>query len=321
MNEGKLGTQSYHGLLSLALLAAAGGMASTEAVARDYYGAPTSAWTEAQPETSINTDAGEGCPIETADGLSLMIASTRPGGAGGLDIWSADRPEIGAPFGPASNLGGPINTPAADFCPSPVLGNYLLFVSDREAPEGEPPVCGGGDMYIARLNPAGEYGEPRLLGCAPEGPNSSGPERSPWIVETRWATYLFYSSTGGEGDHDIYVSRMRRDGTFGPGRVIQSVSSESNDFMPNVRRRADGRFEMVFNSDRPTWGRKDLPAYGDQDVYYTTARWPTWRWTTPQNLGPNVNTAAGESRSSISTDGERLHFGRSGDIYVSDRVK
>ena len=38
------------------------------------------------------------------------------------------------------------------------------------------------------------------------------------------------------------------------------------------------------------------------------------------NLGPSVNTAAGESRPSLSGDGTRLYFGRNGDIYVSQRA-
>ena len=113
---------------------------------------------------------------------------------------------------------------------------------------------------------------------------------------------------------------MRRDGSFGPGHVIESLSSEFDDFMPNVRQRAARRYEIVFNSDRLTWGRRDTPAYGGQDVYYSTARHPTGPWSPPRNVGPNVNTDASETRSSISTDGKRLHFGRSGDIYVSERL-
>jgi hypothetical protein len=44
-------------------------------------------------------------------------------------------------------------------------------------------------------------------------------------------------------------------------------------------------------------------------------------WSPPVNLGPNVNTAGNETRSSLSGDGERLHFGRDGEIYVSTRTK
>jgi hypothetical protein len=39
------------------------------------------------------------------------------------------------------------------------------------------------------------------------------------------------------------------------------------------------------------------------------------------NLGTAINTAAPETRPSLSWDGERLYFGRAGDIYVSQRSK
>ena len=63
--------------------------------------------------------ASAGCPIETPDGLSLMVASGRPGGQGDLDIWVIDRPAIGADWSLPKNLPPPINSPAADFCPAP----------------------------------------------------------------------------------------------------------------------------------------------------------------------------------------------------------
>ena len=49
-------------------------------------------------------------------------------------------------------------------------------------------------------------------------------------------------------------------------------------------------------------------------------------WSTPVNLGVAVNTAAGETRPSLSWDALTLLFGRapgpegSGDIYVSTRT-
>jgi hypothetical protein len=43
------------------------------------------------------------------------------------------------------------------------------------------------------------------------------------------------------------------------------------------------------------------------------------RWSPPVNLGTAVNTPAPETRPSLSWDGERLYFGRAGDIFVSHR--
>jgi hypothetical protein len=275
-------------------------------------------WSKATLVAEVSTPAGEGCPIETPDGLSLMIASNRPGTLGGNDIWAADRASIDAPFGEPRNLGAPINSSAADFCPTPIRGRSLLFVSERPAEPNGPPTCGGGDIYLSRQSPAGGWSAPVMLKCFPEGPNFPGAERSPSLVETWFGTFLFYSSTGNGGDSDIYVSRMDRNGNFGPGKVVEELSTEFEDIMPNVRERADGSFEIVFSSNRPTWGRGQA-AFGGQDVYTARSWWPTGSWSSPRNLGDTVNTAGVEQRATLSRDGKRMYFGRDGDIYLSTR--
>src|SRR6201996_3900252 len=128
------------------LLAAAGFLMSIPAVSHDGRAVPNlTAVSKAVPVTAVNSPAAEGCPIETPDGLSLLFASTRPGGAGGNDIWVADRATLDSPWQAPRNIGDPINPSAAVFCPPPVLGRSLFFVWER-ADNGTPtPPCGGGD--------------------------------------------------------------------------------------------------------------------------------------------------------------------------------
>jgi hypothetical protein len=267
----------------------------------------------------VNSSAADGCPIESEDGLSLFIASMRPGGSGGNDIYAADRDSLDSPWQEPRNLGAPINTSSNDFCPTPVLGRWLFFVSERPGDGTGPTPCGGGDMYLSRQSPAGGWSAPTMLKCAPQGPNFPGGERSPSLVQTWFGTYLFYSSNANGGDQDIYVSRMRKDGNFGPGKLIAELSTpDFEDIMPNVRAREDGSFEIVFSSNRPTWGRGQA-AFGGQDVYISRSWWPTGGWSAPRNLGDAVNTSGVEQRSTLSHDGERLYFGRDGDIYMSKR--
>lgn len=267
----------------------------------------------------VSSPSGDGCPIESADGLSLFIASNRPGTAGGNDIWAADRDSLTSAWGAPRSLGAPINTASADFCPTPVMGRSLFFVSERPGDGVGPTPCGGGDIYLSRQSPAGGWSTPVMLKCAPQGPNFAGGERSPSLVETWFGTFLFYSSNGNDGgDQDIYVSRLGRDGHFGPGKVVAELSTEFEDIMPNVRERDDGSFEIVYSSNRPTWGRGQA-AFGQQDVYISRSWWPTGSWSAPRNLGDAVNTAGVEQRSTLSHDGARLYFGRDGDIFMSTR--
>ncbi len=167
---------------------------------------------------------------------------------------------------------------------------------------------------------SGEWAEPQLLPCAPEGPNFNDNVFSPSLVATDKATYLFYSSFGEQGDHDIYVSTMGSDGQFGPGVRVDALSNVGDDDrMPNVRQMDNGKWEVVYSSNRATWGPRDEPAYGGQDVYRSTSAQLPFAWRSPVNLGANINTDASETRSSLSGDGQRLLFGRSGEVYVSAR--
>lgn len=277
-----------------------------------------SRWSTAVTVAELNSPAADGCPIESEDGLSLFIASARSGTFGANDIWAADRDSIDSPWGEVRNLGEPINTMWADFCPTPVMGRWLFFVSERPADGNGPAPCGGGDMYLSRQSPAGGWGTPEMLQCAPDGPNTAGGERSPSLVETWHGTYLFYSTNGDGANQDIYVSTLGPKG-FGPGKKIAALSTpDFDDIMPNVRVRKDGALEIVFSSNRPTWGNKQ-PAFGGQDVYTAYSWWATKGWSKPQNLGKAVNTSGAEQRATLSRDGERLYFGRDGDIFMSKR--
>jgi hypothetical protein len=94
----------------------------------------------------LNTPFLDGCPIQSPDGRSLYMASDRPGGLGGIDIWVSSRTSTSDSWGAPVNLGEPVNSTADDFCPTPVRGRGLFFVS-REALPGS---CGLADIYFTR---------------------------------------------------------------------------------------------------------------------------------------------------------------------------
>ena len=260
----------------------------------------------------LNTPFLDGCPIQAPDGLSLYMASNRAGGAGLLDIWVARRDSTDAPFGAPENLGPPINSAADDFCPTPVRGNGLFFVSRRTTSQS----CGLGDIYFARLNPAHGWSEPDHLACAPVGPNSVLDEQGPSYVDADGTALLYFSSGSATVPGDLFVSERPDGGNFGPASAVVELNSAGNDIQPNVRK--DGR-EVVFSSNRP--------GSLAQDIWTSTRGSADEPWSAPVNLGPAVNTAAAESRPSLSWDAQTLYFGRApgpegmSDIYTSTRSK
>jgi len=273
---------------------------------------PYSDWGAPTAVAEVNTAAHEGCPIESPNGKQLYIASTRGGGFGKNDIWVANRAKVSEPFGPMQNLGSAINSADQEFCPTPLGGGWLLFVSDRAAcgatPGLTPPV---GDIYITRQRNDGTWDAPRNLGCVADGtgPNFVGGEFGPSLRTIAGVTYLYFSSTGTSGNHDIYRSILNGAGQFETPQAVTELNSAAVDQMPNVS--ADGS-EIVFASNRG----------GNMDIYTATFDRLTGLWSSPVPVSA-VNTAEPESRPSLSGDGKRLYFGRgvTADIYVSTRVE
>jgi hypothetical protein len=284
------------------------------------WGTPTNAEL-AIPGTSseLNTAYTDGCPILSPDGLRLFMASNRPGGPGGLDIWVARRSAVGKPWGAPVALPAPVNSAVDDFCPTPVKGGGLFFVSARVVTGA----CGGADIYVTRFRD-GAWLDPSNLGCQV---NSAAGEAGPSLVPAGHTPTLYFSSTrpGGftaeapgatSGDSDIYASRLTASG-FGAAVPVPGLNSAGNDARPNVRH--DG-LEIVFDSDRPG-------TLGGPDIYAATRRRLSASWSAPANLGPTINTPSSESRASFSWDGTVMVFGStrpgseagSNDIYVSVR--
>ncbi|GAA1769197.1 hypothetical protein [Agromyces humatus] len=266
-------------------------------------------WGPSVPVSAVNAPGADGCPIESPDGKSLYIASTREGGDN--DIWVATRESAMTPFGAPTMLPEPVNGPAQDFCPTPLPGNELLFVSTRGGTDAYGTVaCGLGDIYITSQNPAsGAWAPPRNLGCAPDGPNLPGMEYGPSLASGPGGLSLYFSSGAPipGGTQEIYVSRMIGDFRFTAPTPVAELNSGADDIMPNV---LPGAREIVFASSRPGSAGMDI---------YSSVRGPDGAWQPPVELGPNVNTGGSETRPSLSRDGHRLYFGRDGDIFVATR--
>lgn len=288
-------------------------------------------WGDPQAVGAINTTSAEGCPIEAPDGLSLYFATNRTGGLGKLDNWRALRTSVDSPWVTVENLGAEANSTEFDYCPTPMAGNDLLFVSSRQTADDcypgdtpPPPPTGGpsaGDIFLTHENSPLNWSTAVNLGCYPNGPNTPGPEFSPSMVTTPQGTFLFFSSSGypDSQGQDIYMSQVLDDGTVLAGTRVAELSTASDDRMPNVR--ADG-LEIVFSSNR------NGSAPFNQDIFYATRPDTNSPWSAPQPIeSAAINTSGSETRSSLSGDGTRLYFGRKvdsadpGNVFFSTRER
>lgn len=93
---------------------------------------------------NINSKYWESHGCITPDGLGLYFSSNRPGGEGSLDIYYSERTNK-REFGPAINLGKPVNTRLEENTPCFDFASQLLYFSST-GHEG----FGGYDIFVSR---------------------------------------------------------------------------------------------------------------------------------------------------------------------------
>src|SRR4029079_6035925 len=132
----------------------------------------------------------------------------------------------------------------------------------------------------------------RNLGCTA---NSAANEASPFpLPEAGRGPVLYFSSTR-SGNSDIYVTGEGIAGYTQPEPVVE-LNTAGQDGHPTLRRAG---LEIFFFSTRPG-------TLGAQDLYSATRESTSDPWSTPVNLGPDVNSTAADTRPSLSWDGTEL---------------
>jgi Tol biopolymer transport system component len=263
----------------------------------------------------VNSPFDESFPAVSRKGLSLYFISNR---GGQNDIWVSQRASTDAPWGVPVKLGPNVNSPHDDR--SPALsrdGHWLFFGSNR--PGGH----GGSDLWVSwRAHTHDDFGWGPAVNLG-SGINTSGNELAPGPFENDDAgiplLYFISNRAGGPGGLDIYVSQLGANGMYGPGVLVNELSTSSFDYRPIVR--YDG-LEMVIGSNRPG------SIAGSQDVWISTRNTVSEPWREAVNLGSPVNSAFNDNFGYLSADGRALFFnsdrpdaGACGgaDLYVTTR--
>ncbi|MEX1138284.1 MAG: hypothetical protein WEF53_02915 [Bacteroidota bacterium] len=269
----------------------------------------------------VNSNAQDGNPTLSTDGLSLYFASNRSGGTGGLDIWVSQRACVDCPWGAPVNLGSMVNSTVNDNGPElSVDGHLLFFFSFRQGGEG------GADLYMSRrTDPRDNFGWEAPVNLGPVV-NTSMDEGGPnyiALVENGTANLYFnrgdQSAPGVPGNTDIYRVKFTRNGEIRglPELVVELSALGFANQGPSIRK--DGR-EILFQSDRSgTLGFGDLWVSTRPSVHHS--------WSIPVNLGAPLSSGGNEQGPDLSHDGRTLVWAssRAGgagqfDIWMSTRT-
>ncbi|MDD2687546.1 MAG: OmpA family protein [Bacteroidales bacterium] len=143
----------------------------------------------------VNTQYWESQPTFSADGKNIIFVSNRPGGLGGMDLWSTQMIEEGV-FSTPVNLGIPVNTMKNEDYPFLHPNGKTLYFSS-EGHKG----MGGKDIFYSELLPDNTWSEPVNLGY----PINTYADEMSLVVNAK-GDKAFYSSdrAGGYGKDDLY---------------------------------------------------------------------------------------------------------------------
>jgi outer membrane protein OmpA-like peptidoglycan-associated protein len=239
----------------------------------------------------VNSEHPEIGAIVSPDGKTLFFSRYQdPNNIGGAndeeDIWYAEWDALNNKWGEAKNMGAPLNNKYPNFINSISPDGNTLLLGNTYLPNGK---MGPGFSISNKTETGWSFPtEIKITGIN---------KQSKWagcdFSNNQKVLLLAYEQRKNTfGDRDIYVSFIKSDNTWSKpinlGNVINTKGTESSPFL------ADDDSTLYFTSD-------GLPGYGGNDIYVSHRLDETWQnWSTPENLGPKVNTDSHQSFFSIS---------------------
>jgi len=242
-----------------------------------------------QKINSITPDLG---PVISPDGKTLYYFRKRhPKNIGGEadDAWYSVRNDDGT-WSETKNMGFPVNNSSHNFVVSVSADNNTLYVINTYNKDGSPKGQG--------LSVSHREGNKWSVPLEIEIKNFYNNNQYVNFCLSQDNMYLIQAIERKDtrGDADIYVSIKNANGTYSEpmnlGDVINTVGYETTPFLA-----ADNK-TLYFSSN-------GHPGYGSNDVFVTYRLDDTWKkWTTPLNLGPEINSADWDAYFTIPASGE-----------------
>ncbi len=204
--------------------------------------------------------------------------------------YAKNNPHKNYVFAP-QNLGDAINSPESEYFPSmPVDGSTLIFTR-RLNNFNE-------DFFASRKNATGWDKAFRLTGSINTPQNEGAQNIS---QDGNWLVFTGCNRPDGFGSCDIYISYLTNDGWSEAINLGSKINSDQWDSQPCL---SPDKRDLYFSSRR-------FGGYGGSDLYVSHLQ-ANGKWSEPENLGPEINTAGDESAPFIHADNQTLYFTSTG---------
>lgn len=166
----------------------------------------------------LNTRHWETQPCFSSDGRTLFFVSTREGGQGGADIWTA-RLRDGGGWTYPENLGEKINTKGEEMAPYMHPDGKTLYFSSNGRMG-----MGGQDLFVTRMRADSTWTQPRNLGY----PINNEEDQINLIVNAEGnMAFISSNDSTGLGCYDIFTFRLPEPLQPKPAAYLQGTVFDS----------------------------------------------------------------------------------------------
>lgn len=256
----------------------------------------------------INTIYEETYPIISSDGNILYFARSgdpsNMGDASKTDIWYSTKNASGN-WVRAKNMGKPLNNAGHNFVSSLTSDVNTLLVANTYNADGSSYSDG---VSISHHTSTG-WELPKTIVI--DDYENLNPFISYFLASDGKTMLLGIEMPDSYGDLDLYVSFLKSDQTW---TKPMNLGKQLNTFQPDATPflAADGKTLY--------YGSCGQMGYGGYDIFMTKRLDDTWKnWSKPVNLGPDINTSAGELGFSVPASGDVAYtYSWRNDRYHSD---
>lgn len=190
------------------------------------------------------------------------------------------------------NLGDNINSPVSEYYPTITIDGKELVYTRRVNNINE-------DFYGSAFSNGSWTKSQSLPGSINTLQNEGAQNIS---QDGQWLIFTGCNFPDGYGSCDLYISYLTDDGWSAPENMGNLINTEGWESAPSL---SPDKRDLYFASRRYDQG------YGGSDIY-VSHRMPNGRWSAPENLGPEINTAGDESCPFIHADNQSLYFTSNG---------
>jgi outer membrane protein OmpA-like peptidoglycan-associated protein len=260
--------------------------------------------------TAINSPYSEIAPVISPDEKTLFVArANHPGNVAPgnqYDIWYSTLQKDGK-WSPLKNIGAPLNNSGDNVVISITPDNNTLWVEGLYNSDGSYQSDQG--ISVSYRTSTG-WSLPKKIDIK----NYYNRNEYESFCPTNDRTVIVMSVQRDDviGKKDMYVSFLQDDGSYSEplnmGNVINSYDEEGTPFI------ASDNKTLYFYS-------MTEPGYGDADIFVSKRLDDSWtKWSTPQNLGPKINTSAWDVYYTVAAKGDYAYLVSSANSFGNEDI-